>query len=71
MADVLIVHQFEILITNVFGMHISFIILQVLTIVEVPLPESHIGPHFKCVIAPVNGSMLCNLSPSKVARHRK
>ena len=70
MADVLIVHQFEILITNVFGMHISFIILQV-SIMEVPLPKSHIGPRFKCVIAPANGSMLYNLSPSKVARHRK
>ena len=38
MADVIIVHQFEILIIIVFGMHISFIILQVSTIMEVPLP---------------------------------
>jgi hypothetical protein len=29
MTDVLIVQQFEILIINVFGMHIGFIILQV------------------------------------------
>jgi len=47
MADVLIVHQFEILMINVFGMHISFIILQVLTIMEVPLPRQ-IGPFLKC-----------------------
>ena len=43
MADVIIVHQFEIFIIIVFGMHISFIILEVLTIMEVPLPRSHIG----------------------------
>ncbi|KIK03450.1 hypothetical protein K443DRAFT_653776 [Laccaria amethystina LaAM-08-1] len=48
MADVLIVHQFEILIINVFGMHISFIILQVSTIMGVPLPWSQIGPWLKC-----------------------
>ncbi|KIJ99485.1 hypothetical protein K443DRAFT_624143, partial [Laccaria amethystina LaAM-08-1] len=46
--DFLIVHQFEILIINVFGMHISFIILQVLTIMEVPLPRLQIGPCLKC-----------------------
>ncbi|KIJ96582.1 hypothetical protein K443DRAFT_634542, partial [Laccaria amethystina LaAM-08-1] len=48
MANVLIVHQFEILIINVFGMHISFIILQVSTIMEVPLPGSQFGPCIKC-----------------------
>ncbi|KIK04797.1 hypothetical protein K443DRAFT_92437, partial [Laccaria amethystina LaAM-08-1] len=36
------------LIINVFGMHISFIILQVSTIMEVPLPGSQIGPCLKC-----------------------
>jgi hypothetical protein len=35
MTDVLIVQQFEILIINIFGMHIGFIILQVSTIMEV------------------------------------
>ena len=47
MADVLIVHQFEFLIIIVFEMHISFIILQVSTIMEVLLSRSHIGPCFK------------------------
>ena len=48
MTDVIIVHHFEIFIIIVLGMHINFIILQVLTIMEVPLPRSHIGPCFKC-----------------------
>ena len=48
MADVIIIHQFEIFIIIVFGMHISFIILEVSKIMEVPLPRSHIGPCFKC-----------------------
>jgi hypothetical protein len=48
MTDVLIVQQFEILIINIFGMHIGFIILQVLTIMEVPLAGSQIGPCLKC-----------------------
>ena len=47
MTDVLIVHQFEILIISVFGMHIGFIILQVSTIVEVPLLRSQIRPCLK------------------------
>ena len=51
MADVFIFHQFEILIIIYFGMHISFIILQVLTIMGVPLPRSHIGPCFKCFLS--------------------
>jgi hypothetical protein len=50
MTDVLIVQQFEILIINIFGMHIGFIILQVLTIMEVPLAGSQIGPCLKCVL---------------------
>jgi hypothetical protein len=48
MTDVLIVQQFEILIINIFGMHIGFIILQVSTIMEVPLVGSQIGPCLKC-----------------------
>ncbi|KIK05142.1 hypothetical protein K443DRAFT_91775 [Laccaria amethystina LaAM-08-1] len=49
MTDVLIVQQFEILIINIFGMHIGFIILQlqVSTIMEVPLAGSQIGPCLK------------------------
>ena len=50
MTDVIIVHQFKIFIIIVFGMDISFIILQVLTIMEVPLHRSHIGPCFKCFL---------------------
>jgi hypothetical protein len=49
MTDVLIVQQFEILIINIFGMHIGFIVLQVSTIMEVPLAGSQIGPCLKCV----------------------
>ena len=48
MTDVLIVQQFEILIINIIGMHIGFIILQVSTIMEVPLAGSQIGPCLKC-----------------------
>jgi hypothetical protein len=44
MTGVLIVHQFEILIINVFEMQIGFIILQVSTNVEVPLSRSKLGP---------------------------
>ena len=47
MGDVLIVHLFQVLMISVCGMHISFIIQQVLTIMEVPLPRSHIGPYLK------------------------
>ena len=43
----LIVLHFEILIINLFGMHTSLIILQVLTIMEVPLPRLQIGPYLK------------------------
>ena len=46
MADVIIVPQFEIFIIVVFGMHISFIILQVSTIMEVPLPSAN--HHYIC-----------------------
>jgi hypothetical protein len=53
MTDVLIVQQFEILIINIFGMHIGFIILQVLTIMEVPLAGSQIGPCLKCMFVQV------------------
>jgi hypothetical protein len=49
MTDVLIVQQVENLIINVFGMHIGFIILQVATIMEVPLAGSQFGPCLKCV----------------------
>ena len=45
---VLIVLQFEILIINLFGMHISLTILQVLTIMEVPFPRLQLGPCLKC-----------------------
>ncbi|EDR03316.1 uncharacterized protein LACBIDRAFT_307409 [Laccaria bicolor S238N-H82] len=45
--DVLIVQQFKFLLINVFGIHNSFIILGVSTIMEVPLPRSNIGPCLK------------------------
>ena len=54
MTDVLIVQQFEILIINIFGMHIHFIILQVSTIMEVPLAGSQIGPCLKCILLHMN-----------------
>ena len=47
MSDILIVHQFENMIINVFGMHFDFIILQVSTIMEVPLLGLQIGPCLK------------------------
>ena len=47
MSD-LIVHQFENMIINVFGMHFDFIILHVSTIMEVPLLRLQIGPCLKC-----------------------
>ena len=47
MTDVLIVQQFEILIINIFGMPICFLIVHVFTIMEVPLAGSQIGPCFK------------------------
>ena len=46
--DILIVHQFENMIINVFGMHFDFGILHVSTIVEVPLLRLQIGPCLKC-----------------------
>ena len=48
MTDILIVHQFENMIINVFGMHFDFIILHVSTIMEVPLLRLQIGPCLKC-----------------------
>ena len=48
MSDILIVHQFENMIINVFGMHFDFIILHVSTIMEVPLLGVQIGPCLKC-----------------------
>ena len=48
MSDILIVHQFENMIINVFGMHFDFIILHVSTIMEVPLLGLQIGPCLKC-----------------------
>ena len=47
MSDILIVHQFENMIINVFGMHFDFIILYVSTIMEVPLLRLQIGPCLK------------------------
>ena len=47
MSDILIVHQFENMIINVFGMHFDFIILHVSTIMEVPLLGVQIGPCLK------------------------
>ena len=47
MSDILIVHQFENMISNVFGMHFDFIILHVSTIMEVPLLRLQIGPCLK------------------------
>ena len=48
MSDILIVHQFENMIINVFGMHFDFGILHVSTIVELPLLRLQIGPCLKC-----------------------
>ena len=48
MSDILIVHPFENMIINVFGMHFDFIILHVSTIMEVPLLGLEIGPCLKC-----------------------
>ena len=48
MVDALIVLHFEIFIINVCEMQIGSIILQVLKIMEVPLPQSQIGPCLKC-----------------------
>ena len=50
MSDILIVHQFENMIINVFGMHFDFIILHVSTIMEVPLLGLQIGPCLKCLV---------------------
>ena len=50
MSDILIVHQFENMIINVFGMHFDFIILLVSTIMEVPLLGVQIGPCLKCLL---------------------
>ena len=47
MSDILIVHQFEDIIINVFGMHFDFIILHVSTSMEVPLLGLQIGPCLK------------------------
>ena len=47
MSDILIVHPFENMIINVFGMHFDFIILRVSTIMEVPLLGLQIGPCLK------------------------
>ena len=48
MSDILIVHQFENMTINVFGMHFDFIILHVSMIMEVPLLRLQIGPCLKC-----------------------
>ena len=48
MSDIIIVHQFENMIINVFGMHFDFIILHVSTIMEVPLLRLQISPCLKC-----------------------
>ena len=53
MSDILIVHQFENMIINVFGMHFDFIILHVSTIMEVPLLRLQIGPCLKCMFVEV------------------
>ena len=47
MSDMLIVHQFENMMINVFGMHFDFIILHVSTIMEVPLLGLQFGPCLK------------------------
>ena len=47
MSDILIVHRFENMIIDVFGMHFDFIILHVSTIMEVPLLRLQIGPCLK------------------------
>ena len=50
MSDILIVHQFENMIINVFGMHFDIIILHVSTIMEVPLLRLQIWPCLKCYL---------------------
>ena len=50
MSDILIVHQFENMIINVFGMHFDFIILHVSIIMEVPLLGLQIEPCLKCLL---------------------
>ena len=50
MSDILIVHEFENMTINVFGMHFDFIILHVSTIMEVPLLGLQIGPCLKCSV---------------------
>ena len=68
MSDILIVHQFENMIINVFGMHFDFIILHVSTIMEVPLLGLQIGPCLKCDETRLNvGVRAC---PSTVAAER-
>ncbi|KIJ99964.1 hypothetical protein K443DRAFT_101290, partial [Laccaria amethystina LaAM-08-1] len=47
--DVLIILHFVTVKIDVFGMHICFIILQVATIMEVPLSRLLIGPCLKCI----------------------
>ena len=58
MSDILIVHQFENMISNVFGMHLDFIILHVSTIMEVPLLRLQIGPCLKWYLLQHSSSML-------------
>ncbi|KIJ99346.1 hypothetical protein K443DRAFT_102281, partial [Laccaria amethystina LaAM-08-1] len=53
--DALIVLHCIILRIDVFRVHIGFIILQVSTIMEVPLSRSQIGPCLKC--EPGHGAM--------------
>ena len=61
MSDIIIVHQFENMIINVFGMHFDFIILHVSTIMEVPLLGLQIGPCLKWML-PQHGQLcMCRI----------
>ncbi|KIJ99484.1 hypothetical protein K443DRAFT_102183, partial [Laccaria amethystina LaAM-08-1] len=50
LVDALIVLHCLILRIDVFRIHTGFIILQVSTIMEVPLSQSQIGPRLKCYL---------------------
>ena len=62
MSDILIVHQFEYMIINVFGMHFDFIIRHVSTIMEVPLLRLQTGPRLKCIYQYIRAiPLICTL----------
>ena len=68
MSDILIVHQFENMIINVFGMHFDFIILHVSMIMEVPLLGVQIGPCLKCKVE-VKNKILPTIRTQQFTQH--